>query len=130
MIIRKTSEEIERMASAGEVVARCLTMLRSKCRAGITTAELDAAAEKFIRSQGGTPAFKGYRGFPASICASPNSMVVHGIPGDYTLQRGDVLSIDVGVEHGGWVADAAVTVALPPESAVAAKLLNATRQAL
>jgi methionyl aminopeptidase len=130
MIIRKTQDEIERMAAAGEVVARCLAMLRSKCRAGITTAELDSAAEKFIRAQGGEPAFKGYRGFPSSICTSPNSMVVHGIPGDYTLQRGDMLSIDVGVELDGWIADAAVTVPIRPITPVATKLLNATREAL
>jgi methionyl aminopeptidase len=130
MIIRKTEAEIDQMAAAGEIVARCLAMLRSKCRAGITTRELDKAAEKFIRSQGGEPAFKGYRGFPSSICASPNSMVVHGIPGDYTLQRGDLLSIDVGVELDGWIADAAITVPLRPISPVATKLLSATREAL
>ena len=130
MIIRKTTEEIERMAAAGEVVARCLEMLRSKCRAGVTTAELDKAAEKFIRSQDGDPAFKGYRGFPSSICASPNSMVVHGIPGDYALERGDILSLDVGVELDGWVADAALTVPIRPVSPVATKLLRATREAL
>jgi methionyl aminopeptidase len=130
MIIRKTTEEIESIASAGDVVARCLSMLRAKCRAGVTTDELDNAAEKFIRSQGGDPAFKGYRGFPRSICASPNSMVVHGIPGDYTLQRGDILSIDVGVELDGWVADAALTVAIRPISPVASKLLRVTREAL
>jgi methionyl aminopeptidase len=130
MIIRKTEGEIESIAAAGEVVARCLTMLRSKCRAGVTTAELDKAAEKFIRSQGGEPAFKGYRGFPSSICASPNSMVVHGIPGDYALGRGDILSIDVGVELDGWVADAAITVPVRPVSPIATKLLRATREAL
>jgi methionyl aminopeptidase len=130
MIIRKTPAEMESIAAAGQVVARCLDMLRSKCRAGITTAELDKAAEKFIRSQGGEPAFKGYRGFPGSICASPNSMVVHGIPGDYELGRGDVLSIDVGVELDGWVADAALTVPVRPVSPVATKLLRATREAL
>ena len=83
---------------------------RSKCRPGVTTAELDEAAERFIRSQGGEPSFKGYRGFPGSICTSPNSMVVHGIPGPYELRRGDILSIDVGVTYEGWVADAAITV--------------------
>jgi methionyl aminopeptidase len=76
------------------------------------------------------PAFKGYRGFPASICTSPNSMVVHGIPGDYVLERGDIVSLDVGVDYEGWVADAAITVALRPISAVAAKLMRATREAL
>jgi methionyl aminopeptidase len=130
VIIRKSPEEIESIAAAGDVVARCLEMLRSKARAGIITAELDKVAEKFIRSQGGEPAFKGYRGFPASICASPNSMVVHGIPGPYTLERGDILSIDVGVELDGWVADAALTVPIRPLSPVATKLLKSTRAAL
>ena len=81
MIIRKTSEQIDAMAEAGKIQARCLQMLRSKARPGVTTKELDEAAEKFIRSQGAVPSFKGYRGFPGSICTSPNSMVVHGIPG-------------------------------------------------
>jgi methionyl aminopeptidase len=130
MIIKKTSEEIEAIAGAGDVVARCLAMLAAKCRPGVTTAELDRAAEKFIRSQDAEPAFKGYRGFPASICTSPNSMVVHGIPGPYTLERGDVLSIDVGVDRGGWIADAAMTVPLRPVSPIASKLLKATREAL
>ena len=130
MIIRKTPEQIEAMAAAGDIVARCLAMLSAKCRPGVTTAELDRAAEKFIRGQGGEPAFKGYRGFPASICTSPNSMVVHGIPDDHELARGDIISLDVGVEHEGWVADAAVTVALRPVSPVASKLMKATREAL
>jgi methionyl aminopeptidase len=130
MIIRKTEAEIAKIAEAGDVVARCLAMLRSKCRPGVTTAELDKAAEKFIESQGGYPAFKGYRGFPSSICASPNSMVVHGIPNGYVLERGDILSIDVGVERDGWVADAAITVPVRPVSSTATKLLRATREAL
>jgi methionyl aminopeptidase len=130
MIIRKTEEETERIAAAGKIVARCLEMLRSKCRTGVTTAELDRAAEKFIRSQGAEPAFKGYRGFPGSICTSPNSMVVHGIPGPYALERGDIISLDVGVELDGWVADAAITVPIRPISPVATKLLRATREAL
>jgi methionyl aminopeptidase len=130
LIIRKTTEEIAAIAAAGEVVARCLTILRSKCRPGVTTAELDKAAEKFIRSQGAEPAFKGYRGFPSSICTSPNSMVVHGIPGDYALRRGDILSIDVGVERDGWVADAALTVPIRPISPIASRLLRVTREAL
>jgi methionyl aminopeptidase len=130
MIIRKTPDEIDAIADAGQIVARCLAMLTGLCRPGVATADLDRAAEKFIRANGGEPAFKGYRGFPASICTSPNSMVVHGIPGDYKLARGDVLSLDVGVEYGGWVADAAVTIALRPVSPVASKLLKATREAL
>lgn len=130
MIIRKTPDQVDAMAVAGEILVRCLKMLESKARAGVTTGELDAAAEKFIRSQGATPAFKGYRGFPGSICTSPNSMVVHGIPGPYELQRGDVLSIDVGVVKDGWVADAAMTVPVGEVGAEATKLLELTKASL
>ena len=118
------------MAAAGRVLARCLHLLRAKARAGVTTAELDRAAERYIRAQGGEPAFKGYRGFPGSICASPNSMIVHGIPGPYKLKRGDILSIDVGVFLGGWVADAAITVPVGAVSPVARQLLETTTGAL
>jgi methionyl aminopeptidase len=130
VIIRKSPEEIEKIAAAGRVLARCHTLLAGKARAGVTTAELDKAAEKFIRSQGGEPAFKGYRGFPGSICASPNSMVVHGIPGDYKLGRGDILSIDIGVILDGWVADAAVTIPVGNVTPVAKRLLASTKAAL
>ncbi|HEV2857109.1 MAG TPA: type I methionyl aminopeptidase [Solirubrobacterales bacterium] len=130
MIIKKTPEQVEKMAASGEVLVRCLKMLESKARPGTTTEELDAAAEKFIRSQGCEPAFKGYRGFPGSICASPNSMVVHGIPGAYQLKRGDVLSIDVGVIKDGWVSDAAMTVPIGPVSPEAQKLLDVTKASL
>ncbi|HET6998493.1 MAG TPA: type I methionyl aminopeptidase [Solirubrobacterales bacterium] len=130
MIIRKTPEQVDKMAVAGEILVRCLKMLESKARAGVTTGELDAAAEKFILSQGATPAFKGYRGFPGSICASPNSMVVHGIPGEYELKRGDVISIDVGVVKDGWVADAAMTVPIGEVGPVARKLLDVTKASL
>jgi methionyl aminopeptidase len=130
MIIRKSPEEIEKIAAAGRVLARCHTLLAGKARPGVTTAELDRAAEKFIRSHGGEPAFKGYRGFPGSICASPNSMVVHGIPGPYKLNRGDILSIDIGVILDGWVADAAVTIPIGNVTPVAKRLLASTKQAL
>lgn len=129
-IIKKTPEEVDKIAASGQVLARCHRLLRSKARPGVTTAELDEAAERFIRSQGATPAFKGYRGFPGSICASPNSMVVHGIPGDYALGRGDVLSIDIGVDLDGWISDAAVTLPIGPVSEIAAGLLEATRDSL
>jgi methionyl aminopeptidase len=129
-IIRKTPEQIEAMAAAGEIQARCLRMLEAKVRPGVTTKELDEAAEKFIRSQGAVPSFKGYRGFPGSICASPNSMVVHGIPGPYELQRGDVISLDVGVTYEGWVADAAITVPVGNVGEEARALLRTTRAAL
>ncbi len=130
MIVRKSAEEIEAIAAAGRIQARCLSLLRAKAREGVTTEAIDRAAEKFIRSQGAEPAFKGYRGFPGSICASPNSMVVHGIPGSYELRRGDILSIDVGVVYEGWVADAAITVPIGPVSPVATRLLSTTRAAL
>jgi methionyl aminopeptidase len=130
MIIEKTPEQVEAMAAAGDIQARCLKMLEAKCRAGVTTGELDEAAEKFIRAQGAEPSFKGYRGFPGSICASPNDMVVHGIPGPYELKRGDVLCLDVGVTHDGWVADAAITVPIGPVDGEAEKLLATTRDAL
>jgi methionyl aminopeptidase len=130
MIIRKTPAQVEQMAAAGEVLVRCLRMLAAKARPGVTTEELDLAAEKLIRSQGAEPAFKGYRGFPASICTSPNSMVVHGIPDPHELKRGDVLSVDVGVVKDGWVADAAMTLPIGPIEPGARKLLDVTKGAL
>ena len=130
MIIRKTPEEIDAIGAAGMVLARCHSIIQSKARPGVTTAELDEAAEKYIRSQGGEPVFKGYRGFPGSICASPNSMVVHGIPGSYRLARGDVLSVDIGVVLNGWVADAAITHPIGNVTPVAKRLLATTRAAL
>jgi len=118
------------MAAAGAIQAATLEIVAGKIRAGVTTQELDAAAERFIRSQGATPTFKGYRGFPGSICASPNSMVVHGIPGRYRLKRGDILSVDIGVTLDGWVADAARTFPVGEVSPLAHNLLSATEQAL
>ena len=130
MIIRKTSEQIDAMAEAGKIQARCLRLLRAKARPGVTTKELDEAAEKFIRSQDAIPSFKGYRGFPGSICTSPNSMVVHGIPGPYALQDGDILSVDVGVTLDGFVGDSAYTFAIGEISEEAERLLDAGQAAL
>ena len=130
MIIKKTPEEIERMAASGDILVRTMNLLAGKVRPGVTTAELDGAAERFIRSQGAVPAFKGYRGFPGSICASPNSMVVHGIPGPYKLGRGDILSVDIGVVLDGWVSDAARTFGVGAISPVADKLLRVTEESL
>ena len=129
-IIRKTPEEIEKIAASGRILTRCHRLLRGKARPGVTTGELDEAAERFIRSQGAEPVFLGYRGFTGSICASPNSMVVHGIPGDYALGRGDVLSIDIGVKFDGWVSDAAVTLPIGSVAEVARELLASTRASL
>ena len=129
-IIIKTPDQIEAMATAGLVQARCLKMLRSKARPGVMTADLDEAAERFIASQGAEPSFLGYRGFPGSICASPNSMVVHGIPGDHELRRGDLLSLDVGVTKDGWVADAAITLPIGEVTSEPKHLLETTEAAL
>jgi methionyl aminopeptidase len=130
MIVRKSSEEIEKIAAAGAILVATLRLIEGMVKPGVSTAELDAAAERFIRSHGAVPTFKGYRGFPGSICASPNSMIVHGIPGRYRLAPGDVISIDVGVTLDGWVADAARTFAVGTVSADAERLLDATRRSL
>ena len=129
-IILKTGEQLEAMSVAGRIHARCIKMLAAKCRPGATTSELDEAAEKFIRSQDAIPTFNGYRGFPGSICASPNAMVVHGIPDARPLERGDILSLDIGVTKDGWVADGAITLAIGEPSEVAQRLLTTTEAAL
>src|SRR3954470_743143 len=118
------------MEAAGAIHTKVLELLSRKIRPGVTTEELDQTAERFIRSQGATPAFKGYRGFPGSICASPNDMVVHGIPGKFKLSRGDVLSIDIGVVYDGWVADAARTFGVGEVAPVTSKLLQVTEESL
>ena len=100
------------MVIAGAIVAQVLEIMGCEIRAGVTTGELDHLAEQAIRDAGGIPAFKGYRGFPASICSSPNSMVVHGIPGDYLVEDGDIVSVDVGVIYDGYVGDSAWTFAV------------------
>jgi len=130
MIIRKSEQEIERMARAGAVVADVLALLGERARPGVTTEELDGIAEDYIRSQGGFPTFKGYRGYPASICTSPNDMVVHGIPRPYALAEGDVLSVDVGVTLDGFVADSAYTFPVGEISPDAEHLLEACKAAL
>jgi methionyl aminopeptidase len=130
VIIRKSVSEIEQMERAAQVVAETLALLGDNVVPGITTEELDELAEEFIRSRGGVPTFKGYRGYPASICTSPNSMVVHGIPGPYTLREGDVLSVDVGVTLGGFVGDSAYTFPVGEISDDAQRLLDTCQEAL
>jgi methionyl aminopeptidase len=130
VIIRKSPQEIERMARAGRVVAETHALVGEHVRPGVTTGELDRLAEEYIRSQGGVPTFLGYKGFPASLCLSPNDMVVHGIPGAYRLDEGDILSVDVGVTLDGFVADAAYTHAVGAVSDEAARLLEVGQQAL
>jgi methionyl aminopeptidase len=130
MIIRKSAQEIETMARSGRVVADTLALLGEHARPGVTTAELDALAEEFIRSHGGVPTFKGYRGYPAATCLSPNSMVVHGIPGAVALAEGDILSADVGVTLDGFVADSAWTFPVGRIDLEAQRLLEVCEAAL
>jgi len=130
VIIRKSPQEIETMARAGQVVADTFALLRDHVKPGVTTRELDAIAEEHIRSRGGVPTFKGYRGFPGSICASPNSMVVHGIPGPYRLAEGDIISVDVGVTLDGFVADSAYTFPVGEVDDEARRLLEVCEAAL
>ncbi len=118
------------MEQAGHVVVETLELLGEHVRPGVTTRELDELAEEFIRSRDSVPTFKGYRGYPASICTSPNAMVVHGIPGPYALKDGDLLSVDVGVTLGGFVGDSAYTFAVGEISEEAQRLLDACQAAL
>jgi methionyl aminopeptidase len=126
----KTTAELELMREAGRVVAGCLAELRRQVAPGVRTIDLDRAAERFIRSSGGKPAFKGYRGYPASICVSVNSQVVHGIPGPLRLADGDVVSLDVGVALQGYHADAATTVLAGRAGSAAKRLVAVTEEAL
>src|SRR6476660_5096536 len=126
----KTPEQIADMRRAGLVVGQTLELLRSAVGAGISTGELDAIAEDNIRSSGATPSFKGYHGFPGSICASVNDEVVHGIPGDRVLADGDVISIDCGAIVDGWHGDAAITVAVGDVPAEVTDLMRVTEEAM
>ncbi|HZY66666.1 MAG TPA: type I methionyl aminopeptidase [Rubrobacteraceae bacterium] len=136
MIVRKSQGELEAMREGGRITAACLNLLAANVRPGVTTRELDRLAEEFIRERGGTPEFKGYPGspgapdFPGSICASPNAMIVHGIPGAYRLKEGDIISLDVGVRYEGFVTDSATTVAVGEVADDAQKLLDVTQRCL
>jgi methionyl aminopeptidase len=129
-IIRKSERELAKMAASGAVVAETLDRLGDQIEPGVTAGELEAAAEELIRARGGVPTFKGYKGFPGSICASPNAMVVHGIPGPYRLEEGDLISVDVGVTKDGYVADSAYTFAVGEIDDEAQRLLDVCRAAL
>jgi len=132
-IVIKNKKELELMREAGRLNALALQTVREMIRPGITTAELDAAAEDVIRSHGGTPVFKGYPGpypYPGTICASINDELVHGIPGDRKLKEGDIISVDCGAKLNGFVGDAAFTVGVGKISVEAQKLIEVTKQAL
>ena len=126
----KSPAELEAMKRAGRVVARAQESVARAARPGVTTAELDRIAEQVIRKAGAVPSFKGYLGFPASICASVNEEIVHGIPGPRQVKEGDILSVDVGAIVDGLHADSAFTVAVGDVSEVAADLIDATRESL
>jgi methionyl aminopeptidase len=130
MIIRKSTAEIEGMARAGELVHETLALCAELLEPGMTMVELDRIAEEHIRSRGGVPTSKGYKGFPAALCISPNSMVVHGIPTAYPAREGDLISFDCGVTLDGLVADSAVTLAVGEITAEAQRLLDVCQDAL
>jgi methionyl aminopeptidase len=130
MIIRKSAQEIEKMAAAGRIVADTIAHVGEQIEPGITTGELDRIAEEHIRARGGIPTSQGYRGYPAAICISPNDMVVHGIPGAHTVAEGDLITIDVGVTLDGYIADSAYTFPVGEVSEQAQRLLDAGKEAL
>lgn len=130
MVIRKSRSEIEKMRRAGLVVAETLRDLRQMVEPGITTKELDAYAESKIRSAGAKPTFKGYHGFPASICASVNDEVVHGIPSERKLKEGDIIKIDCGATLDGYVGDAAISVGVGKVSEEVERLMQVTLESL
>jgi len=130
MIIAKSKKELEKMRASGRLVGTVLQELKQMVRPGITTLELDRAAEKMIRDAGAYPTFKGYNGFPFSICASVNEQVVHGFPSNYELRSGDIFSIDVGVTLDGFVGDTATTVPVGEVSEENLKLIAVTEECL
>ena len=131
MIVCRSAAELEKMREAGRLVGEVLTELTSRVAPGVTTAELDELAERRIRQAGAAPAFKGYHGYPATICASINEEVIHGIPsGRRILNEGDIISIDVGASLGGYFGDSAVTLAVGLVSEAAATLLRVTEESL
>jgi methionyl aminopeptidase len=130
MIVRKSLHEIELMAAAGAVVAGTLALLAERVEPGITMAELDRLADDYIAANGGVPTSKGYKGFPAATCISPNELIVHGIPGDYRAREGDIISFDVGVTKDGMIADSAATFAVGEISPEVQRLLDTCEAAL
>lgn len=127
MIIIKSKKEIEIMSAAGKIVSGAHEAVREAIRPGITTAELDRIAREYIEGQGAYPSFKGYQGFPGSICASVNDQVIHGIPGNVTLKDGDIISVDIGAMYNGYHGDAARTHPVGDVSPEALDLIEVTK---
>jgi methionyl aminopeptidase len=130
MIIRKSTREIEKIAGAGALVAETIAHVGGLLAPGITTDELDAAAGAFIREHGGIPTSEGYKGYPKAICISPNDVVVHGIPDDFVVHDGDVVTIDVGATLDGYIADSAYTFGVGEIDAETQRLLDVAQDAL
>jgi methionyl aminopeptidase len=130
MIIRKSPRELDRIARAGDLVAATIAHVGEQLVPGVTTGELDRIADRFIAAQGGVPTSKGYKGYPAAICISPNDLIVHGIPGPYVVREGDIVTIDVGVTLDGAIADSAYTFGVGEIEPEAQRLLDAAQAAL
>lgn len=130
MITIKTPEEIQIMKEAGKILAKCLLEVSKKAKPGVTTLELDRAAEALIRSFRAKPGFKGYEGFPFSLCASVNENIVHGLPSGYVLKEGDIIGLDLGVLYKGYYSDMAVTVPVGKVSFEAKRLIDVTKKSL
>ncbi|MFC1804647.1 type I methionyl aminopeptidase [Candidatus Omnitrophota bacterium] len=130
MIPRKSEEELAKLKTGGKILARMIQKLKDKVSAGILTQEIDSSAEELAREEKVTPAFKGYRGYPASICISINEEIVHGIPSGRRVRQGDIVSLDMGIIFEGYFVDAAVTVAVGKVTPRARKLIEVTREAL
>jgi methionyl aminopeptidase len=130
VIVCKSPAELEKMRAANALVANVLAHLAAMVKPGVSTKDLDAVAEQLVREGGAEPAFKGYRGYPCTLCASVNEQVVHGIPSPRPLDEGDIISLDMGVRLNGYYGDSAVTVPVGQVSEEAAALLRVTREAL
>lgn len=130
MVICKSKREIEKMRASGQLVAHVLAEVRRMCVEGCTTGELDRSAERMIRDAGAVPTFKGYHGYPFTICASPNDTIVHGFPGSYALKDGDIISVDVGATLDGYVGDSAITIPVGRVSEDKLRLIRVAEEAL
>jgi len=130
MIILKSDEEVEKLRIANQIVAKALNKIKNMVEEGITTLELDAVAEEVIRSEGAKPSFKGYRGFPNALCSSINEEVVHGIPSDRKLKKGDVIKLDLGSQYEGFCGDSAISVPVGTVSDELELLMKTTKEAL
>jgi methionyl aminopeptidase len=130
VVTRKSRQEIDKMRRAGRIVAEVLALVESELKPGVSTAHLDRIAERYIRAAGAVPSFKGYHGYPASLCISLDDEVVHGIPGERVIREGQVVSIDAGAIYEGWHGDGARTFAIGPTRPEVARLVETTRAAM